>query len=160
MEYEIPEAAQLALEQMNSVMLGGRNIKVSLSPTPPLSPSMTPPSHLLTSSCSASVPPSQYGSLRLASQVSVWTFGGVPYISFLTLLLSFHTPHRWQRKTDEVWFQLSVSFFFVWCCFINLSCSLFSPMFVKGRVLGSKIVSSTSIMFLTFSLAYNQNNRS
>lgn len=28
-EYEMPEAAQLALEQMNSVMLGGRNIKVS-----------------------------------------------------------------------------------------------------------------------------------
>lgn len=28
MEYELPEAAQLALEQMNSVMLGGRNIKV------------------------------------------------------------------------------------------------------------------------------------
>lgn len=28
MEYEVPEAAQLALEQMNSVMLGGRNIKV------------------------------------------------------------------------------------------------------------------------------------
>lgn len=27
-EYEIPEAAQLALEQMNSVMIGGRNIKV------------------------------------------------------------------------------------------------------------------------------------
>lgn len=27
-EYELPEAAQLALEQMNSVMLGGRNIKV------------------------------------------------------------------------------------------------------------------------------------
>ncbi|KAG5286703.1 hypothetical protein AALO_G00017860 [Alosa alosa] len=27
-EYEMPEAAQLALEQMNSVMLGGRNIKV------------------------------------------------------------------------------------------------------------------------------------
>lgn len=25
----MPEAAQLALEQMNSVMLGGRNIKVS-----------------------------------------------------------------------------------------------------------------------------------
>ncbi len=30
-EYEVPEAAQLALEQMNSVMLGGRNIKVSTS---------------------------------------------------------------------------------------------------------------------------------
>lgn len=29
MEYEVPEAAQLALEQMNSVMLGGRNIKVT-----------------------------------------------------------------------------------------------------------------------------------
>lgn len=29
MEYDVPEAAQLALEQMNSVMLGGRNIKVS-----------------------------------------------------------------------------------------------------------------------------------
>ena len=28
-EYDIPEAAQLALEQMNSVMIGGRNIKVS-----------------------------------------------------------------------------------------------------------------------------------
>ncbi|PIO31618.1 hypothetical protein AB205_0010080 [Aquarana catesbeiana] len=28
-KYEVPEAAQLALEQMNSVMLGGRNIKVS-----------------------------------------------------------------------------------------------------------------------------------
>lgn len=28
-EYEMPEAAQLALEQMNSVVLGGRNIKVS-----------------------------------------------------------------------------------------------------------------------------------
>ena len=28
-EYDVPEAAQLALEQMNSVMLGGRNIKVS-----------------------------------------------------------------------------------------------------------------------------------
>ncbi|XP_046428803.1 poly(U)-binding-splicing factor half pint isoform X5 [Neodiprion fabricii] len=27
-EYEIPEAAQLALEQMNGVMIGGRNIKV------------------------------------------------------------------------------------------------------------------------------------
>ncbi|KAM3849972.1 poly(U)-binding-splicing factor PUF60-like [Diretmus argenteus] len=27
-EYEMPEAAQLALEQMNSVMLGGRNVKV------------------------------------------------------------------------------------------------------------------------------------
>ncbi|KAM4028696.1 poly(U)-binding-splicing factor PUF60 isoform 3-T3 [Anomaloglossus baeobatrachus] len=27
-EYEVPEAAQLALEQMNSVLLGGRNIKV------------------------------------------------------------------------------------------------------------------------------------
>ncbi|KAM5156587.1 poly(U)-binding-splicing factor PUF60-like isoform 2-T2 [Mantella aurantiaca] len=27
-EYEVPEAAQLALEQMNSVMLGGRNIKM------------------------------------------------------------------------------------------------------------------------------------
>lgn len=29
-EYEIPEAAHLALEQMNGVMLGGRNIKVKL----------------------------------------------------------------------------------------------------------------------------------
>lgn len=28
-EYEMPEAAQLALEQMNSVVLGGRNIKVT-----------------------------------------------------------------------------------------------------------------------------------
>merc|ERR1712131_364760 len=27
-EYDVPESAQLALEQMNSVMLGGRNIKV------------------------------------------------------------------------------------------------------------------------------------
>lgn len=27
-EYEIPEGAQLALEQMNGVMIGGRNIKV------------------------------------------------------------------------------------------------------------------------------------
>lgn len=27
-EYELPEAAQLALEQMNGVMIGGRNIKV------------------------------------------------------------------------------------------------------------------------------------
>ena len=27
-EYDIPEAAQLALEQMNGVMIGGRNIKV------------------------------------------------------------------------------------------------------------------------------------
>ena len=30
MEYELPEAAQLALEQMNNVMMGGRNIKVGL----------------------------------------------------------------------------------------------------------------------------------
>uniref|UniRef100_A0AAR5PBM4 RRM domain-containing protein n=1 Tax=Dendroctonus ponderosae TaxID=77166 RepID=A0AAR5PBM4_DENPD len=29
-EYEIPEAAQLALEQMNGVMIGGRNIKVNV----------------------------------------------------------------------------------------------------------------------------------
>lgn len=29
-EYEIPEAAQLALEQMNNVMMGGRNIKVNV----------------------------------------------------------------------------------------------------------------------------------
>ncbi|MEQ2167036.1 hypothetical protein GOODEAATRI_000132, partial [Goodea atripinnis] len=28
-EYDVPEAAQLALEQMNSVMLGGRNIKLA-----------------------------------------------------------------------------------------------------------------------------------
>lgn len=27
-EYDIPEAAQLSLEQMNGVMIGGRNIKV------------------------------------------------------------------------------------------------------------------------------------
>lgn len=27
-EYELPEAAQLALEQMNGVLIGGRNIKV------------------------------------------------------------------------------------------------------------------------------------
>jgi len=27
-EYELPEAAQLALEQMNGVVIGGRNIKV------------------------------------------------------------------------------------------------------------------------------------
>lgn len=27
-EYDVPEAATLALEQMNGVMLGGRNIKV------------------------------------------------------------------------------------------------------------------------------------
>ena len=30
MEYDLPEAAQLALEQMNGVLLGGRNIKVSI----------------------------------------------------------------------------------------------------------------------------------
>lgn len=30
-EYELPEAAQLALEQMNGVLLGGRNIKVRLT---------------------------------------------------------------------------------------------------------------------------------
>lgn len=29
-EYEIPEGAQLALEQMNGAMLGGRNIKVDV----------------------------------------------------------------------------------------------------------------------------------
>lgn len=29
-EYDIPEAAQLALEQMNGVMIGGRNIKVEV----------------------------------------------------------------------------------------------------------------------------------
>lgn len=34
-EYEVPEAAQLALEQMNSVMLGGRNIKVRWHPPHP-----------------------------------------------------------------------------------------------------------------------------
>lgn len=28
-EYELPEAAQLALEQMNGVVIGGRNIKVN-----------------------------------------------------------------------------------------------------------------------------------
>lgn len=32
-EYEVPEAAQLALEQMNSVVLGGRNIKVGSKPS-------------------------------------------------------------------------------------------------------------------------------
>ncbi len=30
-EYELPEAAQLALEQMNGVVIGGRNIKVRLN---------------------------------------------------------------------------------------------------------------------------------
>lgn len=30
-EYELPEAAQLALEQMNGVVIGGRNIKVHLN---------------------------------------------------------------------------------------------------------------------------------
>jgi hypothetical protein len=48
-EYEIPEAAQLALEQMNSVMLGGRNIKVSCLERQPVlrsgsGPLRTPPS--------------------------------------------------------------------------------------------------------------------
>lgn len=33
-EYEMPEAAQLALEQMNSVVLGGRNIKVTALAAP------------------------------------------------------------------------------------------------------------------------------
>lgn len=39
-EYEVPEAAQLALEQMNSVMLGGRNIKVSNMPALKISASL------------------------------------------------------------------------------------------------------------------------
>ena len=30
-EYDLPEAAQLALDQMNGVMIGGRNIKVAVS---------------------------------------------------------------------------------------------------------------------------------
>lgn len=30
-EYEIPEGAQLALEQMNGAMMGGRNIKVYIN---------------------------------------------------------------------------------------------------------------------------------
>lgn len=30
MEYETAEGAQLALEQMNGVVIGGRNIKVSI----------------------------------------------------------------------------------------------------------------------------------
>lgn len=30
-EYEIPEGAQLALEQMNGAMMGGRNIKVTIT---------------------------------------------------------------------------------------------------------------------------------
>lgn len=42
-EYEIPEAAQLALEQMNSVMLGGRNIKVSGLESQPVRPSGSGP---------------------------------------------------------------------------------------------------------------------
>lgn len=33
-EYEIPEGAQLALEQMNGAMMGGRNIKVSVTNIP------------------------------------------------------------------------------------------------------------------------------
>ena len=33
-EYEVPEAAQLSLEQMNGVMIGGRNIKVVSAPSP------------------------------------------------------------------------------------------------------------------------------
>lgn len=50
-EYEMPEAAQLALEQMNSVVLGGRNIKVSLTndevpPPQTLSPGFEFPSSL------------------------------------------------------------------------------------------------------------------
>jgi RNA recognition motif-containing protein len=32
LEYEIPEAAQLSIEQMNGVILGGRNIKVNRRP--------------------------------------------------------------------------------------------------------------------------------
>ena len=36
LEYETPEAAQLAIEQMNGVMLGGRNIKVNLNRRQPL----------------------------------------------------------------------------------------------------------------------------
>ena len=32
-EYDLPEAAQIALEQMNGVLLGGRNIKVCTSLT-------------------------------------------------------------------------------------------------------------------------------
>ncbi|NWH74808.1 PUF60 factor, partial [Piaya cayana] len=44
-EYEVPEAAQLALEQMNSVMLGGRNIKASLT-GPWLRPQVGRPSNI------------------------------------------------------------------------------------------------------------------
>ncbi len=34
LEYEIPEAAQLSIEQMNGVILGGRNIKVTREKQP------------------------------------------------------------------------------------------------------------------------------
>lgn len=42
-EYEMPEAAQLALEQMNGVMIGGRNIKVG---RPSNMPQVGTPCHL------------------------------------------------------------------------------------------------------------------
>lgn len=44
-EYEIPEGAQLALEQMNGAMLGGRNIKVGRPSNMPQAVSCTEPCH-------------------------------------------------------------------------------------------------------------------
>ena len=33
-EYELPEAAQLALDQMNNMMIGGRHVKVKTMENP------------------------------------------------------------------------------------------------------------------------------
>ncbi|XP_042353724.1 poly(U)-binding-splicing factor PUF60a [Plectropomus leopardus] len=60
-EYEMPEAAQLALEQMNSVVLGGRNIKVgrpsNIGQAQPIIDQLAEEAHAFNRICVASIHP-------------------------------------------------------------------------------------------------------
>ena len=60
-EYEIAEAAHLALEQMNGVMLGGRNIKVVCISAKPRILMTSEPTCMFDVSCSCDTPFSHVG---------------------------------------------------------------------------------------------------
>lgn len=93
-EYEMPEAAQLALDQMNSVVLGGRNIKVkTLAPsTTTIVPNTLRMNDLLSSTLLVFPP---VGSCRLAGPVTLAKLS-----PSLTSWLRRHEP-----STGSTWLQ-------------------------------------------------------
>lgn len=121
-EYEIPEAAQLALEQMNSVMLGGRNIKVSGLESQPVRPSgsgplRTPSLYPWKEQCSCY----HLFNFLIFSIEDAWRQFGHPLFSFRSLCVTelFLGESLIGSISNSVYLKPLISFSFFACMYVH-----------------------------------------